>query len=213
MCGHGTQELDYIAAGNQIHTNGCIDKLVNWIHSNLFMLGGVALGLAIPQVGYGAHKHTYRHTHTHTLKPLRVETNRPSQLVSPLFVFSLLQLVGILLSQILINQIKDQIELQNYNLKHHSDPWSWPRPDQTRFWWTAPPRNMVTPAGGVEKPQIWNLWKNICHFCLGWAFSIIAPGFNTKPKSNKHVDKLLMHFQILGMVVEVSTHKRKQTEK
>nr|XP_046235106.1 tetraspanin-33 isoform X2 [Scatophagus argus] len=82
MCGQGMQELEYIEAGNHIHTNGCIDKLVNWIHSNLFLLGGIALGLAIPQ------------------------------------------LVGILLSQILINQIKDQIELQNYNLKHRSDPWS-----------------------------------------------------------------------------------------
>ncbi|XP_051248804.1 tetraspanin-33 [Dicentrarchus labrax] len=82
MCGHGMQDLEYIKAGEYIHTNGCIDKLVNWIHSNLFLLGGVALGLAIPQ------------------------------------------LVGILLSQILINQIKDQIELQNYNLKHRSDPWS-----------------------------------------------------------------------------------------
>ncbi|KAK1906477.1 Tetraspanin-33 [Dissostichus eleginoides] len=38
-------------------------------------------------------------------------------------VCSVLQLVGILLSQILISQIKDQIELQNYNLKHSSDPW------------------------------------------------------------------------------------------
>lgn len=82
MCGHGMQELDYLEAGEHIYTNGCIDKLVNWIHSNLFILGGIALGLAIPQ------------------------------------------LVGILLSQILINQIKDQIELQNYNLKHRSDPWS-----------------------------------------------------------------------------------------
>ncbi|XP_076578516.1 tetraspanin-33 [Chaetodon auriga] len=82
MCGQGMQELEYIEAGNFIHTNGCIDKLVNWIHSNLFLLGGIALGLAIPQ------------------------------------------LVGILLSQILINQIKDQIELQNYNLKHRFDPWS-----------------------------------------------------------------------------------------
>ena len=35
-----------------IYTNGCIDRLVNWIHSNLFVLGGVALGLAIPQVTY-----------------------------------------------------------------------------------------------------------------------------------------------------------------
>ncbi|XP_041637009.1 tetraspanin-33 [Cheilinus undulatus] len=82
MCGQGMQKLDILQAGEQIHTDGCIDKLVNWIHSNLFLLGGIALGLAIPQ------------------------------------------LVGILLSQILINQIKDQIELQNYNLKHHNDPWS-----------------------------------------------------------------------------------------
>lgn len=82
MCGHGMQNLEYTEAGKFIYTNGCIDTLVNWIHSNLFLLGGIALGLAIPQ------------------------------------------LVGILLSQILINQIKDQIELQNYNQKHRSDPWS-----------------------------------------------------------------------------------------
>ncbi|XP_029901968.1 tetraspanin-33 [Myripristis murdjan] len=81
MCGHNIQQETYPNAGKVIHTNGCIDKLVNWIHSNLFMLGGIALGLAIPQ------------------------------------------LVGILLSQILINQIKDQIELQNYNIQHRSDPW------------------------------------------------------------------------------------------
>lgn len=82
MCGQNMQELEYLQAGEHIHTNGCIDKLVNWIHSNLFLLGGIALGLAIPQ------------------------------------------LVGILLSQILINQIKDQIELQNYNQRHRADPWS-----------------------------------------------------------------------------------------
>ncbi|KAM9328714.1 tetraspanin-33 isoform 2-T2 [Pholidichthys leucotaenia] len=82
MCGRNMQTYDFLKAGYFIHTNGCIDNLVNWIHSNLFILGGIALGLAIPQ------------------------------------------LVGILLSQILINQIKDQIELQNYNLKHHTDPWS-----------------------------------------------------------------------------------------
>lgn len=82
MCGQGMQTVEYVIAGDRIHTSGCIDKLVNWIHSKMFMLGGIALGLAIPQ------------------------------------------LVGILLSQILINQIKDQIELQNYNFKHRSDPWS-----------------------------------------------------------------------------------------
>ncbi|KAK7129999.1 hypothetical protein R3I93_019594 [Phoxinus phoxinus] len=82
MCGHGMQDPKYVDAGAFINTNGCIDNVVNWIHSNLFLLGGMALGLAIPQ------------------------------------------LVGILLSQILINQIHDQIKLQNYNQQHHSDPWS-----------------------------------------------------------------------------------------
>ncbi|ROI15437.1 Tetraspanin-33 [Anabarilius grahami] len=82
MCGHGMQDLEYLKASAFINTNGCIDKVVNWIHSNLFLLGGIALGLAIPQ------------------------------------------LVGILLSQILINQIQDQIKLQNYNQQHRSDPWS-----------------------------------------------------------------------------------------
>nr|XP_055047446.1 tetraspanin-33 [Misgurnus anguillicaudatus] len=82
MCGHGMQKKDYLTASAFINTNGCIDKVVNWIHSNLFLLGGIALGLAIPQ------------------------------------------LVGILLSQVLISQIQDQIKLQDYNLRHHSDPWS-----------------------------------------------------------------------------------------
>ncbi|XP_044533834.1 tetraspanin-33 isoform X2 [Gracilinanus agilis] len=81
MCGQGMQALDYLEAGKVIYTNGCIDKLVNWIHTNLFLIGGVALGLAIPQ------------------------------------------LVGILLSQILINQIKDQVKLQFYNRQHRADPW------------------------------------------------------------------------------------------
>jgi len=50
MCGHEMQNKKYVDAGAVIHTNGCIDNVVNWIHSNLFLLGGIALGLAIPQV-------------------------------------------------------------------------------------------------------------------------------------------------------------------
>ncbi|XP_077090584.1 tetraspanin-33 isoform X3 [Siphateles boraxobius] len=50
MCGHRMQELEYVSAGAFINTNGCIDNVVNWIHSNLFLLGGIALGLAIPQL-------------------------------------------------------------------------------------------------------------------------------------------------------------------
>lgn len=124
MCGHGMQELEYTEAGEHIHTNGCIDILVNWIHSNLFLLGGIALGLAIPQVGCSI-KHSYQHTRACYAQ---VSTGRDLRGCSHLAVmhllFSQLQLVGILLSQILINQIKDQIELQNYHLKHRSDPWS-----------------------------------------------------------------------------------------
>lgn len=82
MCGQSVQDPGYNEPGAQVYTSGCIDKLVDWIHSNLFLLGGIALGLAIPQ------------------------------------------LVGMLLSQILINQIKEQVELQKYNLNHRSDPWS-----------------------------------------------------------------------------------------
>lgn len=49
-CGQEMQTLEYTKAAAYIHTNGCIDKLVNWIHSNMFLLGGIAMGLAIPQV-------------------------------------------------------------------------------------------------------------------------------------------------------------------
>ncbi|XP_023651308.1 tetraspanin-33 isoform X1 [Paramormyrops kingsleyae] len=75
-CGHGMQDMKESEVSIFINTSGCIDKLVDWIHSNLFLLGGVVLGLAIPQ------------------------------------------LVGMLLSQTLINQIKDQIELQENHSRH-----------------------------------------------------------------------------------------------
>ncbi|KFO55396.1 Tetraspanin-33, partial [Corvus brachyrhynchos] len=81
MCGHGMQARGYLEASAFIYTNGCIDKLVNWTHSNLFLLGGITVGLALPQ------------------------------------------LVGIVLAQLLINQIRDQIKLQLYNQQHRADPW------------------------------------------------------------------------------------------
>lgn len=40
----------------------------------------------------------------------------------PILVY-LFQLVGILLSMILVSQIKDQIKLQLYNQQHRADPW------------------------------------------------------------------------------------------
>ena len=72
MCGQGMQELKYLEAEAFIYTNGCIDKLVNWIHSNLFLLGGIALGLAVPQVDTHTVtdrltlRHINAHKHTHT---------------------------------------------------------------------------------------------------------------------------------------------------
>ncbi|XP_063164297.1 tetraspanin-33 [Candoia aspera] len=81
MCGQGMQTLSYLEASEFIHINGCIDSLVDWMHSNLFIVGGVALGLAVPQ------------------------------------------LIGILLSQFLISQIKDQIKLLSYNQQHQADYW------------------------------------------------------------------------------------------
>ena len=51
MCGQGMQAFDYLEASQVIYTHGCTDRLVNWTHSNLFVRGGVALGLAIPQLG------------------------------------------------------------------------------------------------------------------------------------------------------------------
>ncbi|NXF58133.1 TSN33 protein, partial [Ciccaba nigrolineata] len=81
QCGWGVQARGYLEAGAVIYTTGCVDTLGSWIHSNLLLLGGIALGLALPQ------------------------------------------LVGIMLAQILIHQIKDQIKLQLYNHQHRADPW------------------------------------------------------------------------------------------
>ncbi|KAG8138529.1 hypothetical protein E2320_004444, partial [Naja naja] len=38
MCGQGVQMLSYTIAGEIIHTNGCIDRLVDWMHSNLLLI-------------------------------------------------------------------------------------------------------------------------------------------------------------------------------
>ncbi|KAM9581803.1 tetraspanin-33 isoform 3-T3 [Guaruba guarouba] len=57
MCGHGIQAMGYVEASAVIYTHGCIDSLVNWINRNLFLLGGIALGLAAPQVTRGEKGH------------------------------------------------------------------------------------------------------------------------------------------------------------
>ncbi|XP_010192642.1 PREDICTED: tetraspanin-33, partial [Mesitornis unicolor] len=48
MCGQGMQAKGYLEASAFLHIAGCIDKLLNWVHG--FLLGGIALGLAVPQL-------------------------------------------------------------------------------------------------------------------------------------------------------------------
>ncbi|NXO04782.1 TSN33 protein, partial [Rhinopomastus cyanomelas] len=50
MCGQGMQTRNSVEASAFIHTKGCIHMLATWIHSNLFLLGGIALGLLLPQL-------------------------------------------------------------------------------------------------------------------------------------------------------------------
>uniref|UniRef100_A0A663M127 Tetraspanin n=1 Tax=Athene cunicularia TaxID=194338 RepID=A0A663M127_ATHCN len=50
QCGWGVQARGYLEAGAVIYTSGCVDTLGSWIHGNLLLLGGIALGLALPQL-------------------------------------------------------------------------------------------------------------------------------------------------------------------
>uniref|UniRef100_A0A663M0K6 Tetraspanin-33 n=1 Tax=Athene cunicularia TaxID=194338 RepID=A0A663M0K6_ATHCN len=45
QCGWGVQARGYLEAGAVIYTSGCVDTLGSWIHGNLLLLGGIALGL------------------------------------------------------------------------------------------------------------------------------------------------------------------------
>lgn len=128
MCGQSMQARSYLEASKVIYTNGCIDKLVNWIHSNLFLLGGVALGLAIPQVprisrvaDTAAAEGQGKGSCQTTARGRRSQGKAPACSLRAFSPPS--QLVGILLSQILVSQIKDQIKLQLYNQQHRADPW------------------------------------------------------------------------------------------
>ncbi|XP_013919666.1 PREDICTED: tetraspanin-33 [Thamnophis sirtalis] len=81
MCGQGMQSLSDPVASTVIYTNGCIQRMVDWMYSNLLLIGAVALGLTLPQ------------------------------------------LIGILLSQVLVSQIKNQIKFLSYNQRHRTDYW------------------------------------------------------------------------------------------
>jgi hypothetical protein len=46
-CGHGAlQDL----MTTRIHASGCLDQLMNFVRSNLYIIGGVALGIALVEL-------------------------------------------------------------------------------------------------------------------------------------------------------------------
>ncbi|XP_067844722.1 tetraspanin-33b [Heptranchias perlo] len=51
MCGFGKQSLDQLEASKFLHPVGCADKAAIWIESHLLLVGGVVLGMALPQIG------------------------------------------------------------------------------------------------------------------------------------------------------------------
>ncbi|XP_007896585.1 tetraspanin-33b isoform X1 [Callorhinchus milii] len=50
MCGFEKQRLNQMEASKFLHPVGCADKAVIWIEGHLFLVGGIVLGLALPQI-------------------------------------------------------------------------------------------------------------------------------------------------------------------
>ncbi|XP_036609118.1 LOW QUALITY PROTEIN: tetraspanin-33-like [Trichosurus vulpecula] len=50
MCGYETQNLKAWKAERLIHTGGCLEKIVTWGRSNLYLIAGLALGLLAMEV-------------------------------------------------------------------------------------------------------------------------------------------------------------------
>ncbi|XP_051917757.1 tetraspanin-33b isoform X1 [Hippocampus zosterae] len=50
MCGFGVQTLDRLEVNKSIYPVGCADRAGLWIESHLFLVGALALGLALPQI-------------------------------------------------------------------------------------------------------------------------------------------------------------------
>ncbi|ELT87615.1 hypothetical protein CAPTEDRAFT_132011 [Capitella teleta] len=49
-CGHKTQELSIYEAKGIIFTDGCVGSIIGFAENNLYVVGGVAIGLAVPQL-------------------------------------------------------------------------------------------------------------------------------------------------------------------
>ncbi|CAH1783678.1 unnamed protein product [Owenia fusiformis] len=50
MCGYGMQDLSPSTASKKIYINGCVDGVLLFAERNLYIAGGIALGIAIPQL-------------------------------------------------------------------------------------------------------------------------------------------------------------------
>lgn len=50
MCGYGVQEHSVAAASKRIWTSGCIEIVRVWAERNLYVIAGVALGIALIQL-------------------------------------------------------------------------------------------------------------------------------------------------------------------
>ena len=50
MCGFGVQEKIESEAREMIFTEGCIKSIRRWVESNLYWVGGIALGVAFLQL-------------------------------------------------------------------------------------------------------------------------------------------------------------------
>ncbi|GCB74920.1 hypothetical protein scyTo_0020291, partial [Scyliorhinus torazame] len=50
MCGYETQRVAKSKASRHIYTDGCMKMVVNWGHQNLYLIGGLGLGLLLLEV-------------------------------------------------------------------------------------------------------------------------------------------------------------------
>ena len=55
MCGFGVQEMPASEVITKVYTRGCIPSIQNYVESNLYIVGGIALGVAFAQL-LGMHR-------------------------------------------------------------------------------------------------------------------------------------------------------------
>ncbi|XP_006812898.1 tetraspanin-33-like, partial [Saccoglossus kowalevskii] len=50
QCGYDTTDKSSAEVSDRIYTVGCISQLVKFVNSNLYLIGGVSLGIAVLQI-------------------------------------------------------------------------------------------------------------------------------------------------------------------